>query len=79
MNNIDLPVGFLTDALVRGVTFLFVVQLVVGHIDRVAVLAVRHRAVRLVGGFIDRLYQDIIHISSVTSWTIILSILRIIE
>merc|ERR1719278_1337269 len=58
------PVGFLTDALVGGVTFVFIVQLVVGHIDRVAVLAVRHRAVRLVGGFIDRLVFSLVDCSA---------------
>ena len=50
-----LPVSFLTDALVGRVTFVFVVQLVVGHIDGVTVVAVGHRTVRLVGGFIHRL------------------------
>ena len=61
-----MPVSFLTNALVSRVTFVFVIQLVVAHIDRVAVLAVGHRAVRLVGGFIHRLHQDIIYLSSLT-------------
>ena len=59
-----LPVSFLTNALVGRVALLLVVQLVVGDIHRVALLAVRHRTVRLVGGLIDRLNQDIINISS---------------
>ena len=67
---ICLPVSFLTNTLVGGVTFVFVVQLVVGHIDGVAVLAVGHRTVRLVAGAIHRLCQDIIDISSVTMWTL---------
>ena len=63
-----LPVSFLTNALVSRVALLLVVQLVVGDIHGVTVLAVRHRTVRLVGGLIDRLYQNIIDISSPFSY-----------
>ena len=62
----DLPVRFLTNALVCRVTIFFVVQLVVGDIHRVTVVGVAHRTVRLVGGFIHRLHQDIIYLSSLT-------------
>ena len=62
----DLPVRFLTNALVCRVTIFFVVQLVVGDIHRVTVVGVAHRTVRLVGGFIHRLHQDIINLSSLT-------------
>merc|ERR1719507_105010 len=58
------PVSFLTNTLVGGVTFVFVVQLVVGHIDGVAVLAVGHRTVRLVAGAIHRLVLSLVDCSA---------------